>query len=306
MPRQWSYAPKRSFITSERILIIQTICVARRFYSRRFPARYSELSYALAIIGRRQKKWEIKNVLHRPSWQNNNYFLMRLLRLCCADARLCHATSFRSTNALIFNEMCTKLHDENGHICIFSTSSLLQLMAHGFAGLVSISCPFELLNCVKQTMRILGHALIVNEYLYRIHTICAREIILRCYAKRDRCRAFGRAMQTWTLSTEFNAFKASHRSSNTRSKNHQKERTIRDNNTRWRRETISSCWFHFFLKWYRCIYTSLHSATHHSRSRVMAKSIIIDQKFQENGNLFAEWSPRDKIDSTNGIVANFS
>lgn len=91
-------------------------------------------------------------------------------------------------------------------------------------------------------------------------------------------------MRTRTLGIGFNAFKASHRSPSTRNKNHQKNAPF-DSNRWWRGETISICW----CLSSEVISLPLHFTSFGDASLEIArngKTIIVDQEFQENGNLF--------------------
>lgn len=186
------------------------------------------------VIGHRQKKKKMWNQKRSSSFvvrQNNNYFLMRSLCLClpvpvhashhCIDFLM--KCIWNSNIEVVANVQMHFVRSFLCHISLFGLGSSRHLWCAPVPGLLS---------CVKQTMRTLGHALIVNEYL------CSRYVWARVHERREiilRLLCYVRPLSTISMETmrtsivEFNAFKASHPEvPNTRSTNHrQRAWTIR-------------------------------------------------------------------------------
>lgn len=154
-------APEQSFITLKRILIIKTICVARRFYSRRFPA----MSRVELCVGHHRA--QTKEMRNQKRSSSADVAEQQLLFDAFALFVLCRCPFMSRHNLSVAPALRFLMK------CILSAALKMDMYAffsfvssaHGFAGLVAVIVRFELLSCVKQTMRILGHGLIVNEYL---------------------------------------------------------------------------------------------------------------------------------------------
>lgn len=141
----------QSFITLKRILIIQTICVCVRGASPLVDLMWWPGRPFRSADKRNEKS---KTVLHRSLWQNNNYFLMRLLCLCLPVDRLadrcvlCYArpSHLRAAPSLdAFNEMYINLGDVgNGQMHVFHSSLISVPLRSSVPGVSGALGPLEL------------------------------------------------------------------------------------------------------------------------------------------------------------------
>lgn len=140
---------------------------------------------------KRKKSGEIKNVLHRCGRTTITFWCVCFV---CAFADCLHSIHLTPHHAYVsvcgsigslwpfslLMKCIYKLEVENGQMHFVRVRFFIGPVAP--SGGDVCECTFGLLNCVKQTMRTLGHALIVNEYLCSRYARKSREINLRCYA----------------------------------------------------------------------------------------------------------------------------